>query len=149
MSPAAARRVESVPARTRWLVRGFLALFLLCAVLRLELWPLTGFRLFSGLRRESHPMWVADTVGANGRERRLWFNDLPRPYQGFYLITQGFRRLSPARQAAVCEAWLSEARRLRPSVAALRIDRVEWSALPREGDRPARPLRRTFRYACS
>ena len=149
MSRAVGGQVESVPTRTRWLIRGFLALFLVCAALRLELWPLTGFRLFSGVREESHPMWVADTVGPNGKERRLWFNDLPRPYQGFYLITAGFRRLAPAKQAAICQAWLAEARRVRPSVVALRIHLVEWRALPRSGDRPAGPLRRTFSYACS
>jgi hypothetical protein len=140
---------ESVPAATRWFVRAFLVAFAVCAIFRLEVWPLTGFRLFSTVRHESHAMWVAETVGLDGRQTRLWFSDFPRAYQGFYLITPGFRRLPPARKMAICSAWLSEARRVRWDVRSLRLYRETWRALPRRGDRAAPAPPRELVYACS
>src|SRR5437016_2547754 len=101
--------VESVPGPTRWVVRAFLAVFLVCAIFRLELWPFSGFRLFSQLRHETRNVWVAETVTANGRAAPLWFSDLPRAYQGFALIMPKFRRLPAGSRRAVCETWLSEA----------------------------------------
>ena len=133
MAMTSAAVAEPVPASRRWLVRGFLAAFLLCAVFGLEFWPLTGFRLFSQLRHESRTMWVADTVGPRG-EAALSFAQLPRAYQGFSLIIWRFGRLSAASQRAACAAWLSEARRVRPGVMAIRIYRVPWRALPRTGN---------------
>ena len=143
--PAAA----SVPTATRWFVRIFLALFFVCAVSRLEAWPLTGFRLFSTLRTGHETTWVADTVGSDGTETRLWFSDLPRPYQGFYLVMRRFRRLPSAEQLAMCRAWLAEARALRSDVSSLRVYREERTALPRNGDRPARVDSKGLEYACS
>jgi hypothetical protein len=153
-SPGSAKRisdgaVQGVPPATRWVVRCFLAAFLACAVLGVEAWPFTGFRLFSTLREETRNVWVADTVALDGRETRLWFSELPAAYQGFHLIMPGFRHLSPSAQRASCEAWLAEARRVQPSAVELRIYRATWQALPRNGDRPATRPVRTLRYACS
>jgi hypothetical protein len=144
-NPAAA----SVPATTRWVVRIFLAVFFVCAVVRLEAWPLTGFRLFSNLRTGREITWVADTVDARGTQTRLWFSDLPRPYQGFILLMHGFRRLPPHRRRAMCRAWLDEARALRPGTSTLRIYRVERTALPRRGNRPGGAQTKVLEYACS
>jgi hypothetical protein len=139
----------SVPAATRWYVRAFIAAFFVCAIFRIEAWPLTGFRLFSTLRDETQITWVADTVSPQGTQTRLWFSDLPRPYQGFYLVMRGFRRLPSTEQRAMCGAWLAEARRVRTGTAELRIYRVVRPALPRRGDRPAREIERVLEYACS
>jgi hypothetical protein len=141
--------MESVSPLIRWFVRLFLAAFLACAIFGIELWPLTGFRLFSQLRREHRTMWVTDTVGSDGRESPLWYSTLPRAYQGFGLIMPGFWHLVPSTERATCLAWLNEARRLHPSVRALRIYRVEWRALPRAQERAAPPLPRTLMYACA
>ena len=139
---------ESVPAATRWFVRSFLAAFVVCAIFGIEqLWPLTGFRLFSRVRTESRAMWVADTVTADGREAPLWFTHLPRAYQGFGLIMGGFWRLSSRAKRATCAAWLSEARHVRPPATAIRIYRLAWRALPRHGQHPP-PASRTLAYAC-
>jgi len=148
-APAPDRPAASVPPATRWFVRAFLAIFVVCAISGLELWPLTGFRLFSTLREETRNVWVAEMVGPGGHETPLWFSELPAAYHGFHLIMPRFRHLSTAAQRATCAAWLSEARTLHPSVVTLRIYRVAWRALPRDGDRPAGPMPRTLRYACS
>jgi len=59
----------------------------------------------------------------------------------------GFAKLSATAKAATCEAWLSEVRRVRTSVMALRIYRVTWWALPLIGEGPA-PPHRVLSYAC-
>ena len=111
----------SIPAATRWFVWIFLALFFVCAVARLEAWPLTGFRLFSHLRHPVEHTSIAMTVGADGQETPLWFTDLPRAYQGFTAIMASFRSLPAGIQLATCRAWLAEARRVRGPITALRI----------------------------
>ena len=143
------RWAGSVPAGTRWFVRAFLLVVFLCAALRLEAWPLTGFRLFSTLRTQTQITWVADTVAPDGTQTRLWFSDLPRPYQGFYLVMRGFRKLPPQEQRAMCAAWIAEARRVRDHVSKLRIYRVERQALPRNGDRGGGRETKVLEYACS
>jgi hypothetical protein len=141
-------RPGGVPASARWLVRGFLAAFLLCSVFGLELWPLTGFRLFSRVRHQTRFIWTADAVLAGGREVQVVFMDLPRAYQGFGLIMNGFRHLSPGDKRASCEAWLTEVRRVDGQADALRLYRVTWTALPRKGARPARSPPRKLDYVC-
>jgi hypothetical protein len=138
---------DAVPAAAHWLVWSFLVAFVVCAIGGLEIWPLTGFRLFSSLRHDTRTVWVADTVRSDGSEKRLWFTELPRSYQGFGLIMGGFRRLPAQAQRATCEAWLSEAQRISVGVTALRIYSLAWEALPRIGDR-APPPDRTLTYAC-
>lgn len=141
-------RVEAVPASARWFVRVFLAAFVLSAVLRLELWPMTGFLLFSHVRTATETLWAADAVGPAGRESPVWFTELPRAYQGFPFVMQGFSRLSPRNQHATCAAWLAAVRRVRGPVVALRIYRVSRRALPRAGETPNRPTSRRLVYAC-
>ena len=130
-----------------WFVRIFLAVTLACAVLGLEAWPFTGFRLFSSLRTESQTVWQADAVGALGRETLVDFNSLPRAYQGFPLLMPGMSSLSSQEQTATCEAFLQELRSRDPSVSALRIYKQSWQELPRSGSRPAQTSR-TLVYGC-
>ena len=46
------------------------------------------------------------------------------------------------------EHLLEQARRVQGPVQALRVYRLSWDALPRDGDRPAN-VHRTLTYACS
>jgi hypothetical protein len=140
--------LETVPRTVRWFVRVFLVAFVVCAVAGVEAWPFTGFRLFSRPRHETETTWAAYTV-ADGRQTRLWFGVLPRPYQGFELIMSEFRHLAPPGRRALCEAWLAEARRVRRGVGAIRIYRLRVDALPRHGDRPGAPTSRSLVDACS
>ena len=146
----AAEGPEAVSAATRWFVRGFVALFVLCGVLGLELWPLTGFRLFSHVRLEHQTAWQATTVGPDGREHDFRFGTLPAAYRGFGLILHAYGELPAPTRRALCGAVLAEIRREPGSedVRSLRIYRASWDALPRAGDRPAR-VRRSLAYVCS
>ncbi len=150
-APAAAGADGGPPAApsraVRWFIRLFLATFVVCCVFGIEWWPFTGFRLFSRLRTPTRLVWMADTVGPGGRASPLWFSQLPRAYQGFELIMPGFNHLPASTQRSTCDAWLSEARRVRPTTIELLIYRERWRALPRQGDRGA-PPRRSLQYAC-
>lgn len=139
---------DPIPRGTVWFVRGFLGLFFVCALSGVELWPFTGFRLFSTLRTEGQTLWQAGVVGASGRETPVVFNDLPRAYQGYQLIMSGFAKFPPGQKAATCAAWLEELRRRDLSASSLRMYRASWQALPRAGSRPAN-VARTLVYACS
>jgi hypothetical protein len=139
----------SVSPAIRWFVRIFLAAFVVCSVFGFEVFPLTGFRLFSHVRPEVQVVWEADTVEGRGVQERLWFEDLPRAYQGFPFVVRGFTRLPADRKLAMCEAWLSQARRVEHDASALHIYREDWKALPRLGDRSAAPTHRILAYACS
>jgi hypothetical protein len=149
MTPTDEPAARSVPRATRWFVFGFLFAFFVCAVFRLEAWPLTGFRIFSKPRHEIQRTWVAATVAPGGRESRLWFVDLPRAYQDFYLVMPRFRRLPRAKEQAICQAWLSAARRLRPTAVALRIYRMDRSVLPEPDGRRPPPVWHEVEYACA
>ena len=133
---------EQVSPGVRWFVRIFLAAFVTCAIFGIELWPLTGFRLFSHLRHEHVAAWQAETVDADGVAAPLELTELPRAYQGLGPVMDGFSSRSDGDRDDMCRAWLEEARRIRPGVREVRIFRVEWDALPRRGPRPARITRR-------
>ena len=140
---------RTVPRASRWFVRAFLGAFFVCAIFRLEAWPLTGFRIFSTPRHEIQRSWVVDTVGPNGTASTLWFDDLPRGDQDLYLLMPGFPRLPAAKERSICEAWLSGARSIRPRAVTLRIYRVQRPLLPLPDGRPRPLLSRTIEYACS
>ena len=140
--------VDQVSSRARWFVRIFLGLFVVCSIFGIVLFPLTGFRLFSRLRTEQRITWVADTVSSTGGETPLWFTDLPRAYQGFPLIMPGFELIAASKKAAMCAAWLTAARSVRPHVVAIRFYRLTWRVLPRAGNRPASLGSKALKYAC-
>ncbi len=129
---------REIPRATLWFVRIFLAVFFICAVFGVELWPFTGFRLFSHLRTQTQTVWQADTQGPGG-PTPVDFNQLPRAYQGFQLIMPTFADLPPATKEATCQAWLRELRlsEPEPSTTALSLVKETWNALPRAGVRPA------------
>jgi hypothetical protein len=147
-APAPQTRAPEAPAWTRWLVRSFVALFIVCGVVGLELWPLSGFRLFSHLRHEHQTAWTARAVDQAGRERAVRFASFPAAFRGFGLIMQRFQELAPNERRRTCRTWLDQARRVQGPVQALRMYRLSWDALPRDGDRPASVIR-TLTYACS
>ncbi len=138
---------EAVPRGARWFARAIVVAFVVCGVVGLELWPLSGFRLFSHLRTESQTGWSAAAVDAGGRAREVRFGTFPAAYRGFALIMQRFHGLGSDERRRTCLAWLGEVRRVTGPARSLRIYRLTWAALPRDGDRPAN-VTRTFTYAC-
>lgn len=87
-------------------------------------WPFTDWRLFAGLRHETTAGWSAMAVDANGTEHPVDFSALGRHYAGSLQIMQGFPRLDPRAQAAVCFTWLEAAEEKGSPLASIRLYRT-------------------------
>ena len=147
MTGAEARSGELPSRRVRVFVVAFLAAFAVCGFLGLELWPLTGWRLFSQLRTDHQVAWRATAVGEGG-EKQILFGDLPRAYRNFPLVMRTFSELPPAEQRAACRAWLDAARHERPGTHTVRLYRIDWFLSHRNGPRDGPPPRSTLLLSC-
>jgi hypothetical protein len=141
-------RSEALPPRgVRIFVAVFLSAFVVCGLFGLELWPLTGWRLFSQLRTDHQVAWRATAVGEEG-ERQIVFAELPRAYRNFPLVMRTFARLPSAEREAACRAWLEAAGRERPGTRAVRLYRIDWYLSHRFGPRDGPPPRFTLLLSC-
>jgi hypothetical protein len=144
--PAPHERVSNL---TRGFVWIFLTAFVLCGVVGIEAWPLTGWRLFSHLRTERQTAWQAVAVDDRGVERPIPVSNISPKYRGFVQLMQGFDADSDHERTEVCDAWRDAAVTQGGTVVQVRLYLRSWDALPRDGDRPAEPARRSLRYTCS
>ncbi len=142
------RRPDEPPSRSlRAFVIAFLAAFVICGLAGLELWPLTGWRLFSQLRTDHQVAWRATAVGTDG-ETQIRFSELPRAYSNFPLVMRTFAELPRVEQTAACRAWLDAAQREQRGTSAIRIYRVDWYLSYRHGSRDGPPPHSTLLLAC-
>ena len=143
------RRSDVLPPHgVRVFVAVFLSAFLVCGLLGLELWPLTGWRLFSQLRTDHQVAWRATAMSADG-ETQIRFAELPRAYHNFSLVMRTFSELPRSEQTDACRTWLDAARREQPRVTAVRIYRIDWHLSHRHGPRDGPPPRATLLLACN
>jgi hypothetical protein len=84
-----------------------------CALTGTEAWPLSGWKLFSQVRRADQGGWAATAV-VDGAEQPFPFARLPRAYHGAEHVLAEFPGMSADRRRAVCGAW-ADAMRPRPS----------------------------------
>jgi hypothetical protein len=127
---------ERAPGWARVFGTAFVAVFAVCAVLGLEWWPFTGWKLFSQLRVDQQVAYEA-RYSADGEE-------LPVPWErmgehrGFIFIMRDFA--AGERQEGACAAWLDGLERhvgaRRPRIT---IYRHRWRLSDRDGDRARRP----------
>jgi hypothetical protein len=143
-SPSATDRA---PRWARWFVGAYLAVFLVCGLVGLEAWPLTGWRLFADARQARQPGFQAVTVDRAGRETPVPFGDLPAGYQGNVQVLNGFAGLTGGDQAAVCQAWATAVRSRGGEVVEIRVYQTVTDVSARVGDRGT-PPQRTLRFTC-
>jgi hypothetical protein len=136
--------IERAPRWARW----FVWTFLVCGVVGIEAWPLTGFRLFSHLRHERQTEWQAFAVRSDGREVRLRLSRFAGGFNGFPLVMKGFAARTPREREAMCSAWMLAASRLRGPSVAIRIYAVERRLEPRHGRRAGTAPGRSLAYTC-
>lgn len=140
---------HSAPAVRGWAARvvayGLPLLLVLVAWADLELWPATGWRLFSGIRQPTVPTWIVEVdrgeggvatydPAAAGDARRSWRHQLDRALD------------DRSRQLELCRQWLGEARVDDPEVRSLRIERARLD-IPRD-DGPSSVVSRTEVARC-
>jgi hypothetical protein len=138
---------ELPPRRVRVFVVAFLGAFVLCGIFGLELWPLTGWRLFSQLRTDHQVAWQATAVGSEG-ETQLRFAELPRAYRNFPLVMRTYSALPRVSQVEACRLWLEAAQGVHAAATELRIYRIDWHLSYRHGSRDGPPPRRTLLITC-
>ncbi len=137
-------RVEpQVTRRTRRGVHAFLIVFALTGVFRLELFPFTGFRLFSEIRTDVRESWQLRAVGPAGDETPIRLAELPLAFRNTTRLLLEFEGLSQAARDAVCDAWAQPRRDSGATVTGVRVYAVVESVRP-GGDRP----RRRLAYEC-
>jgi hypothetical protein len=142
-------RDDTVPRRVKWFVRAFLAAFIACGLAGIEAWPLTGFRLFSHLRRERSVSWERTAVDAQGLERAINFAGLPDGYRSFVLVATSFQGKPKDERDAMCRAWIEGLGRLDHGAVAMRIYELDLSLVPRGDGRPASKPQRRLVVTCS
>jgi hypothetical protein len=132
-----------VPPRVRRAVHWFLLVFAITGVAHLELWPFTGFRLFSELRTAEREGWALVAVDPHGEEHPIDLADLPVAYRNTARLVDGFEDRSRAERDEVCDAWAEAVRDAGGAVDHVRIYAVVASVRP---DGP--PPRRALAYEC-
>jgi hypothetical protein len=141
-------RKERAPAWARAFVAVFLIAFIVCGSGAGELWPLTRWHLFSGLRYPRQEGWTAVVVDAAGRESPLPVGRLPLAYRGAPLLVGRFDKLSTSEQASVCTSLIAGVRTLGLNVESMRIYRITRDVSIRSGTRAAPPTI-SLRYTCA
>src|SRR5689334_2822322 len=98
-------RTDEVSPWVRRALHAFLLAFAVCGLAHIELWPLTGFRLFSELRPAERQSWELVAVDPQGGEHPIRLHDLPVGYRNTVKLLVGFPHRSAASRDEVCDAW--------------------------------------------
>lgn len=122
--------------------------FIVCGAFRYELWPFTGWRLFSQVRTSSQSGWQAAAVDGQGREASIDFGALPRGFHGSLWVLRSFPSLSPAERDEVCRAWARAVRARGGVITEIRVYRTHRT-LPLDHDEKPRLDRRELAYTCN
>ncbi len=133
---------DRVGRGTRAFVAVFLAAFAATGLLRVDVWPFSGWALFSHLRTDEVRGWLATSVDADGAERPIPFGDFPEAYRRQANLLKGFDGLSPEGRADLCRAWAAELVRTGVDAVEIRVYATTRSARDPGGGR------RELRHVC-
>jgi hypothetical protein len=89
----------------------------------LELWPLTGWKLFSATRDATQTRWVLEAIGDDGSSSVVDPDELPYGFRNAEWPMSRLPGASEATRAAVCEALLDATVDARPGTVAVRVVR--------------------------
>jgi hypothetical protein len=96
--------------RVGWLPRlityGAVALVLVAGLAGREIWPLSGFFLFSYERTAQQQAWELAVVDESGTERTVNLGDLPDNYSGYVQLMPKMLAMPQQEQQEVIAAWL-------------------------------------------
>lgn len=114
---------DRVPRGARWFVGVLLVVLAVPAIIGFELWPLTGWRLFSLSRGDSQTKWVVQAVADDGSSRSVSLEELPLRFRHAEWPMAELPGASEGRRQAVCEALLGAVVEVEPGTAAVEITR--------------------------
>lgn len=95
-----------ISPRQRAFVRVLLAFLIIPGVVGFELWPASGWRLFSLSRDESQTVWVLEARPPGGDLRRVSLEELPVAYRLADWVLADLPASSESRREEVCVALL-------------------------------------------
>lgn len=108
----------------RFVLYPFLAALLYCGLFSVEMWPMTAWRLFSGLRTPDQRGWTAVRVLPDGREAAIDFAALGRGYTGALHLMIEFPGRTDSERQDVCAVWRSALHRAAVPAAGVRVYRT-------------------------
>lgn len=112
---------DAPPRLARPVAYGLLAAMVVVAVLGVDAWPLTAFRLFSADRTDAATGWQVTVVAAGGAERPLTAEEHHALGRSFPTVLRRFGGRSPAGQRALCDSWRRTLR-----VETVLVSHVQW-----------------------
>jgi hypothetical protein len=124
---------DVVPRSARRLVAVILALLIVPGVIGLELWPLTGWKLFSLARDDAQTRWVLDAVDGEGGTRTVSLEELPLGYRHAEWPMAELPGASTVRRDDVCQALLGAVVDVVPGTVELRIGRDHQRLVESDG----------------
>jgi hypothetical protein len=115
----------------------------------IEMWPLTGWHLFSELRHPVRKDWKVFVVDAKGQEQPLPFAKLKPVDRHVPLVMRTFPSATESAQLKVCATWAEGGRKAGIDVAEVRIYRFFTDLRKHKGtyEQPT-PTRRLY-WTCS
>jgi hypothetical protein len=128
--------------RARVVTGAVIGIIVLCAVTGLEIWPFSGFRLFSVVRTQEQVSWQLRTVDAAGEEAKVDVGAMPDSYRGEALVIPELASMSDVDRRAVIHAWLEGAGVDLAPVVSVRVYRVD-TLVPTEPSEVATPVSTT------
>ena len=87
-----------------------LALLCIPGIIGFEMWPASGWRLFSLSRDDTQTVWVLEATGSDGETRRVSLEDLPVAYRLADWVFAELPKSSESRREEVCSALLDAVR---------------------------------------
>jgi hypothetical protein len=128
-----------VSPRTRHLLHAFLLVFAITGIAHIELYPFSGFRLFSELRTSERQGWQLRAVDGDGEEIAIHLDDLPLGYRHTARVIPKMAHLSADERDEICDAWAGPLRARGIDVVRVRVYRTIVSVRP-DGPPPERSL---------
>lgn len=132
-----------VPAWIRRVAYGLVGLVLVFGLARIEAFPLSGFRLFSGVRDAERESWYLRAVDGAGDEEPLRLSELPVSHRNSTGVLDDFDDLREAERDEICAAWADPLRAEGHDIVVVRVYRARQSVWP---DAP--PAERELMWEC-
>jgi hypothetical protein len=124
---------DEAPRSARVFVAVLFVLLLVPGVVGFDLWPLTGWRLFSLSRDAEQTRWVLQAVDDAGERDVVSLEELPLRYRHAEWPMAELPGASPARREDVCEALLGAVVEARPGTVALELARDHAELVETDG----------------